>query len=86
MAGELTAIKEKLAASDAKIDILSTATDGVKADIAFIKAKLEAAGEGSIDPVGVQELLTIVTAQNDKLSAAADKLAALDAETTPDGA
>lgn len=81
MAGELTAIKEKLAASDAKIDILSTATEGVTADIAFIKAKLEAAGEGGINPADVAELLTIVTAQDEKLSLAAEKLTALDAST-----
>lgn len=83
MAGELAAIKEKLALSDAKIDILSTATDGLALDVASIKAKLEAAGEGSIDPAGVADLLAIVTAQDEKLATVATKLSDLDAQTDP---
>lgn len=81
MAGELAAIKEKLALSDAKIDIIVPAIQGVTTDVAFIKAKLEAAGTGGIDPAEVAELLTIVTTQNEKLSKAAEDLKALDEST-----
>lgn len=73
-------IKAKLAVSDQKIDILTTATDGVTADIAFIKAKLEA-NAGGIDAAGVAELTALVDAQSEKLSAAATRLADLDAQT-----
>lgn len=76
-------LKAKLASSDAKIDIIVPAIAGVTADVAFIKAKLEEVGEGSINPAGVAELLAIVTAQDEKLATAATDLAALDAATDP---
>lgn len=75
-------IKAKLATSDEKIDILNTATEGVTADIAAIKAKLEA-NQGGIDAAGVAELTALVDAQSTKLSEAATKLSDLDAETDP---
>lgn len=86
MGQALEDIKAKLAASNEKIDILSTATEGVAADIAFIKAKLEAAGEGSIDPAGVAELLTIATAQDEKLATLATRLSDVDSQTDSTGA
>jgi hypothetical protein len=73
-------LKEKLALSDEKITILTTATQGVTADVAFIKAKLEA-NEGGIDAAGVAELTALVDAQSTKLTEAATALADLDAST-----
>ncbi len=78
--GALDDVKAQLAVSDEKIDILSTATQGVAADVAFLKAKLEAA-PGGIDAAGVAELLAIASAQSQKLSDAATQLADLDAST-----
>lgn len=80
MATALEDLKAKLAASDEKITILTTATEGVTADVAFIKAKLEA-NTGGIDAAGVAELTSVVDAQSQKLSEAASKLQALDQET-----
>ena len=79
--GALEDIKSQLAVSDEKIDILTTATSGVAQDVAFIKAKLEAAGAGGIDAAGVEELKVLVSAQSEKLTAAAQALADLDAST-----
>lgn len=79
----LSEVKEQLAISDEKIDILVPAIEGVTADVAFIKAKLEAAGQGGIDAAGVAELKTRVQAQSDRLSAAATALSDLDAQTDP---
>lgn len=73
-------LKAKLAVSDEKMDIISTATEGVTADLAFIKEKLEAGANG-IDAAGVAELSAVVDAQAEKLSVAAEKLTALDAST-----
>lgn len=78
-------IKAQLAVSDEKIDILTTATSGVAQDVAFIKAKLDAAGQGGIDAAGVAELQTLVAAQSEKLTAAAQALADLDASTDSTG-
>jgi hypothetical protein len=77
-------LKEKLAVSDEKITILTTATQGVAADVAFIKAKLEA-NEGGIDAAGVAELTALVDAQSSKLTEAATALADLDASTDSTG-
>jgi hypothetical protein len=79
--GALEDIKSQLAVSDEKIDILTTATAGVSQDVAFIKAKLEAAGTGGIDAAGVEELKGLVAAQSEKLTTAAQALADLDAST-----
>lgn len=80
--GALDDIKAKLAVSDEKITILSTATEGVAADIAAIKAKLEAATNG-LDAAGVAEVLELVQGQSDRLSETATKLSELDAQTDP---
>ena len=84
--GALDDIKGQLAVSDEKIDILTTATAGVSQDVAFIKAKLDAAGAGGIDAAGVEELKVRVAAQSEKLTAAAQALADLDASTDSSGA
>lgn len=73
-------LKDKLAVSDEKITVLTTATAGVTADIAFIKAKLEE-NSGGIDAEGVAELTAIVDGQQQKLAEAATALQNLDAET-----
>lgn len=85
MGVELDEIKATLVISDEKIDILTTATAGVSQDVAFIKAKLDAAGAGGIDAAGVAELKGLVSAQSEKLTAAAQALADLDASTDSTG-
>lgn len=79
----LSEVKEQLAISDEKIDILVPAIEGVTADVAFIKAKLEAAGQGGIDAAGVTELKARVQTQSDRLTAAATAMSELDAQTDP---
>lgn len=68
MAGELTAIKEKLALQD-------TAIDGLQADLDFIKGKL-AGAEGGLSAAEVAELNTLIDERTAKLQA-------LDAQTDP---
>jgi hypothetical protein len=76
----LTALKEKLFASDQKIDILTTATTGIRQDLIFIKKKLDENKDG-IDAKGVAELAGIIENQNARLATVAQNLADLDAET-----
>ena len=82
MSKELDDLKAKLVTSNEKIDIITTSTDGIKLDLASIKAKLEA-NAGGIDAAGVAELNTLVDAGNARLADAATALSDLDAETDP---
>lgn len=81
--GALEDIKEKLAVSDEKIEIITTAQAGIKLDIAAMKAKLEANLTG-LDAAGVAEVLGMLDEQNTKLTDSATQLADLDAETDPE--
>ena len=78
--GVLDDLKAKLALSNQKIDILSTATDGVAQDVAHLKT-LVGQNPGGIDAAGVAELSLLLDAQDEKLNTAATKMTALDAET-----
>lgn len=78
--GALDDVKAKLVTSNEKIDILTTASEGVAKDIAAIKLKLEQ-NQGGIDAAGVAELSSIIDATNEKLTVQAQKLADLDAST-----
>lgn len=82
--GKLEELKAKMAVSEEKIDTLTAATEGVAQDVAFIKEKLAQSQDG-IDAAGVAELETIVNRQEEKLTAAADKLKALDESTDSTG-
>jgi hypothetical protein len=76
----LSDLKDKLALSDQKLDVLTTATDGLTDDIAHLKELLANNPDG-IDAAGVAELNSIVDAQQAKLTETAQKMADLDSQT-----
>lgn len=59
---------------NAQLDRIDAAHDGIKKDLDFIKAKLEEAGDGGLNQADTAAIKARVTA-------IADKFAALDAET-----
>lgn len=71
---KLDKIMGELEDINAQLDRIDTAHVAIKKDLDFIKAKLEAAGTGSLPAADVQALKTRVTA-------IADKFASLDEET-----
>jgi len=75
----MSAISDYAAAQNTKLDALATSVDGIVADVAFLKAKIEAL-QNSTGTVNAEDQALLDSLQN-RIGTLADKVKALDDAT-----